>query len=79
MQTISDEDQIRVKQAADLLIEHFDSVRIFVTKHGSDDSTSCFEIGRGNFYAQFGQVTEWLSIQDQYQRNEPIRRDNENR
>lgn len=66
---ISDTDQQRVTDAATLLQEHFDSVRIFVTRHGEDgETTTQFDAGRGNFYAQFGQVSEWIEIQRHYQR-----------
>ncbi len=58
------------------LMEHFDSVRIFVTLHnGAGDSTYAFDSGAGNFYAQLGQVAEWMAMQDQYQRNHAIRKD----
>lgn len=76
-ETISDEDTRRVQDALTLLAEHFDTVRIFVTKHGDDDRTAQYVVGRGNFYAQLGQIMEWLSIQNQYQRNWAIRKDAE--
>lgn len=31
----------------------------------------------GNFYAQLGQIREWLGIQDQYQREHAKRKDKE--
>ena len=65
-----------VDRHAHQLAEHFDSVQIFVTRqHGEVASTGSYETGVGNFYARFGQVREWLIIQEQYQRNEAIRRD----
>lgn len=33
------------------------------------------DFGCGNFYAQYGQVIEWIAIQDQYQRNWANRND----
>lgn len=55
-----------VDQAVDNLMEHFDSVRIFVTKHdGPSEDTGSYTRGGGNFYAQVGQVTEWNGMQDQ--------------
>lgn len=59
--------------------EHADSVRIFVTLHSGDGTTNTrsYEAGTGNFYAQLGQVREWIAIQDQYQRNWAIRKDAE--
>lgn len=73
---ISDDEQKIVDNCRDKLMEHFDSVRIFVTKHsGNQENTASFETGGGNFYAQLGQVKEWISIQDQYQRNYAIKKD----
>lgn len=66
-----------VGDAASKLAEHFDSVLILVTKNTEDgkSNTASYETGRGNYYAQLGQVVEWLAIQEQYQRNEADRRD----
>lgn len=65
-----------VNEAAGKLIEHCDSVQIFVTLHkGDEQNTISYETGRGSFYCRYGQVVEWISIQEQYQRNEAIRRD----
>lgn len=73
---IPPEDQKLVAEAVEKLMEHFDSVRIFVTRHdGSQDATACYERGGGNFYAQLGQVAQWITVQDQYQRNHAIRKD----
>lgn len=72
---MTDEEKSQLKELverhASELGEHHDSVRIFVTRHADDGSggTYSFETGRGNFYAQLGQVREWVAIQDQYQRN----------
>lgn len=56
--------------------EHFDSVHIFCTKqNGTNATTVNVDTGLGNFYAQLGQVQEWLCIQQQYQKNWAIRRD----
>ncbi len=51
--------------------EHFESVRIFVTRSSPEtpSDTQAIDDGTGNFYAQLGQIHEWLAIQDQYQRN----------
>lgn len=57
--------------------EHFDSVLVLVTCPHPDNSqtTMSFERGSGNFYAQLGQVTEWLAMQQEYQCAEARRRD----
>lgn len=59
--------------------EHVDSVKVFVTFPTDDGTgeTAGYESGSGNFYAQFGQINEWLNIQRQYQKNWAIRRDTE--
>lgn len=62
----------------DKILEHVDSVNIMVTFHnGCTESTGSYETGGGNLYAQLGQVREWLDIQEQYHRNQAIRRDAE--
>jgi hypothetical protein len=77
---MTEKEQIQkmVKDAVKTLSEHCDSVRILVTKHACDgetDTTAQIDNGAGNFYAQLGQVREWLCIQEQYQRNWAIRKD----
>lgn len=73
---IPESEQKMVEDACAKLLENFESVRIFVTRHdGNAENTASFETGGGNFYAQLGQVAEWLAIQDQYQRNYAVRKD----
>ena len=54
--------------------EHVDSIRIFVTKCDGKN-TKTFTTGGGNFYAQKGQVEEWIEVQRQCERNTAV--DNE--
>jgi len=69
-----------VSRTAAQLGEHFDTVQIFVTRHrGEDTTTAAYEHGVGNFLARYGQVVEWLAMQDQYQRQEAKRRDAKDR
>lgn len=76
MNTITPELREKVDTVVAQLSEHFDSVIIFMTLHnGGKETTQFYEAGRGNFYAQLGQVREWLTIQDQYQKNWAIRKD----
>lgn len=78
MNTITPELREKVKAAVATLSEHFDSVRIFVTLHnGGESETASYETGGGNFYAQLGQVQEWLCIQEQFQKNYAIKKDKE--
>lgn len=48
------------QQAVDQLGEHFDSVRVFVTKQDGEN-TLAFNPGCGNHYASLGHVSEWLT------------------
>lgn len=60
-----------VELFANQLHEHCDSVRIFVTYPSNDGepNTHAYTTGKGNFYAQLGQVIEWVTLQEQIQRN----------
>lgn len=62
-----DDDMKLVKKFCDDLGEHFDTVRIFVTRHEPEmeDGTITIDRGVGNWYAQYGQVKEWMIIQDE--------------
>lgn len=57
-----DLDMEKVELHVARLMEHFDTVRIFCTRQDSDGQglTEAFTSGAGNFYAQKGQVREWL-------------------
>lgn len=48
------------------LIEHFDTVHIFVTRatKGDTGETTGLSRGRGNWYARKGIVTEWVEKQE---------------
>ena len=58
-----DRDEKMVERCCAQLMEHFDSVQIFVTRH-EGDITMSGATGHGNFYARYGQVQEWLCRQD---------------
>jgi hypothetical protein len=58
-----------VKDHASKLAEHFDSVRIFVTRHnGGDEESAGYTFGIGNYYAQRGQIGEWVTQQEEIER-----------
>jgi len=42
------------------LMEHFDTVEIFVTKHDKEGTLSLAK-GDGNWYARIGQINEWMN------------------
>jgi hypothetical protein len=49
----------RVKNAVAALAEHFEVVRVFVSNHHGDSTGSC-TWGAGNYFAQYGQVAQWV-------------------
>lgn len=59
-----DRDEELLNKVADELSGQFDSVRIFITRHDGIKGTCRIAVGRGNFYAQCGQIREWLIEQD---------------
>lgn len=62
-----------VKKATDSLMEHFDTVQIFCTRHESD-GTCNVQYGLGNWFARSGQVSNWLVKNDEESRVEISRR-----
>lgn len=55
------DDLDRLKEACRSLIEHFDTVQIFGTRHeGSRDATIEALWGQGNWHARYGQVRQWV-------------------
>ncbi|HEU4345904.1 MAG TPA: hypothetical protein VFU31_30500 [Candidatus Binatia bacterium] len=66
----------RMARAAADLKEHVDSVRIFCTLHRDDTKNTVFlDAGKGNWYAQFGQIVEWVEKEKQRARNEQTKGD----
>lgn len=67
-----EQDMERVREAACALIEHFDSVQIFVTRHeaGEKDGTVNIHMGQGNFFTRLGQVVRWCQMQQEQARKE---------
>lgn len=66
----SEQDLKRVRDAAILLSEHFDCVQVFCSRHeaGSLDGTVTVCYGAGNWFARYGQVQSWLTVQDEHHR-----------
>ena len=55
-----------VKSHVAQLAEHFDTVQVFTTRlENGEDSTVNVQYGAGNWYARYGQVTEWMNRQDE--------------
>lgn len=60
-----DADLSKLKNATARLMEHFDTVHIFVTRHVSDDEgTTAASWGGGNWYARRGQIGDWILKQE---------------
>ena len=59
----------KLTDAKNVLMEHFDSCRIFVTLHEDDSkNTGAYTVGGGNFYAQRGNIQEWMNFMDERER-----------
>lgn len=72
MSTPKEDDLNRVQKALDDLGEFFDSVHIFCTRHepGSEGGTVHVSRGCGNWYARFGQASEWVEKERELSREE---------
>lgn len=68
-QNPGDADLQIVAAHADRLMEHFDSVQIFVSRHLQDGDTRAISRGAGNYCARIGQIKEWIIEIDQAARN----------
>lgn len=51
------------------IMEHFDSVQIFVTRT-MPDGTRTIAWGDGNWFARYGQISYWLDEQSPYNQRE---------
>ena len=74
----SEKDRIRevVDKSVAAIREHVDTVQVFVTLHRDDaKSTMSYEKGAGCFYSRQGLITEWLLMQQQFQKNHANRID----
>lgn len=70
-----DQDYERVKKACETLIEHFDTVQIFVTRHeASEGGTVNVKHGLGNYFARVGQVVDWLEVERESSRSPIVRK-----
>ena len=54
-----------VQRATAQLMEHFDSVQIFVTKNCGKGSTLSMKYGDGNWFSRYGQVRLWLMSEEE--------------
>ena len=65
-----DSDMDRVKRACESLLDHFDTVQIFATRHesGEKDGTVTIRFGLGNWFARYGHVKDWILIEEETSR-----------
>jgi hypothetical protein len=45
--------------------EHFESARFFGSFNEGNGETGSYTSGSGNFHAQYGQIREWITRQDE--------------
>jgi hypothetical protein len=79
-----DDDEKLIDRHITMLMEHFDSVQIFCTQHQPDASepggggvTISVSRGLGNWFSRYGQIIDWLAMQDQRSRNKITKDDAE--
>lgn len=60
----------KTKEFIDLISEHTDSIRVFISTPSDGQSTDGFTTGSGNWYAQYGQIKEWVSRHDERVRHD---------
>lgn len=54
-----------VKRHIAQLMEHFDTVQIFCTRHSPElEGTTSVQWGDGNWFARYGHVNKWLIEQE---------------
>lgn len=58
-------DIARLKAAAALLHQHFDTVQILCTRVDDEGETVAVEHGRGNFLARLQQARDWITYNDE--------------
>ena len=65
-----EQDMARLRAAIEVLGEHFDAVQIFATRYDPPDGTVNVHDGTGNWFARFGQVSDWLTKNTERTRQE---------
>lgn len=67
-----EKDLALINDALNTLIEHFDSVQIFVSRHEEavSNGTITLQNGRGNWFTRYGQIKQWIIRSDESARIE---------
>lgn len=60
-----------IQNQAAILASSFDSVMIFCTKHEEGGDTAHYSYGVGNWFARYGQITDWLNQERVVRAEEP--------
>ncbi len=68
--TDAEKDAALLQKHVDQLMEQFDSVVLFTTRHEQAQSEGTVNLwcGAGNWFARYGQVREWLVRQEEQAR-----------
>lgn len=54
-----------IKNQVRILMDSFDTVMIFATKHDPEsENTTMFNQGSGNYFARYGQVKDWINHEE---------------
>lgn len=65
-----DSEQKLIEDHVNRLMEHFDTVQIFVSRQDTEENvTHSRDSGAGHWYARYGQVNEWIIVQDERARH----------
>lgn len=62
-----EDDMAMVRQHVEKLMDHFDTVHIFASRHmpAELDGTAVANCGRGHWHARFGQISEWVIYEEE--------------
>lgn len=64
------EEHAIVRQHIDQLAEHFDTVQVFVTRvTQGGEYTVRIDTGTGNWFARYGQIRQWVEMEDEEARH----------
>lgn len=70
---IEDESIDEIERFLDSISWRYDSVIVLATKHDPKEETTWAHVrNRGNFYAQIGQIKDWVLKQDERARRQDI-------
>ena len=67
-----EQDLERLRKACGELIEHFDTVHIFATRHESGELNGTVNVnfGKGNWFGRYGQIKIWMTQEEEESRQQ---------